>query len=58
MREFFCAVVLLIVFVAGLFAAAGLDYYSSDGIRPRHKNKSQLGISPRLWDAEKTWDSN
>ena len=58
MKNFGTCLALAIIFVGVVYALAGLDYHSKAGKRNRFEHNSQLGIAPKLLDAEKNLENN
>jgi len=58
MKNFGTCLALAIIFVGVVYALAGLDYHSTNSTQNRYNHNSQLGISPKLLDAEKEMENN
>ena len=53
MKNFGTCLALAIIAVGVVYGMAGLDYHSANSTQNRYDHNSQLGISPKLLDAEK-----
>ena len=58
MKKIGTCLALAIIAVGVVYGMAGLDYRSANSTQNRYDHNSQLGISPKLLDAEKNLENN